>query len=95
MGEEEENDDVIVVRSLFVVERRTSWFSQQSVDSGSGSNFYVRADGTEVEVTAVNMRASDYEWPDKEDRGEVTRWSRTGTPSDRARDADLVLAFEP
>lgn len=61
-----------------------SWFSQQSIDAGCGSFFYLRADGTEVEVTAVNTSAESYDWPDKEDRGDVVAYLRPGQPAERA-----------
>ena len=60
-----------------------AWFSQQAIDAGCGSSVYRRADGSEVEITAVynakNPNVPDrggYAWPDAEYRGLVTEWVR-------------------
>jgi hypothetical protein len=49
-----------------------------------GTAIYARADGTEIEVTAVvdlkQYPDSILKWPDLEDRGEVERYLRKGTP---------------
>ena len=44
-----------------------------------GTVFYLREDGTEVEVTAVYENVDvDYNYPDVEYRGVVTDYNRTG-----------------
>lgn len=55
---------------------RHAWYSRKSANI-YGSVIYTRADGTEVEVTAVNEDINyNYNWPDKEYRGEVVKFLR-------------------
>ncbi len=42
----------------------------------SGTSFYKREDGTEVECTCVAETPSNLKWDDVEDRGPVVSWSR-------------------
>lgn len=50
------------------------YFSQQAVDAGYGSSYYLREDGQRVEVTMVFSANTEdtYRWPDKKFVGIVT-----------------------
>ena len=55
-------------------------YSEQAIAQGYGTNFYSTPDGGEVEVHLVYPpdQVSDYNWPDKEIRGPVFQWLRSG-----------------
>ena len=54
-------------------------YSEAAIRSGSSTVWYLMADGTERELTAVD-RPEVYRFDDAEDRGTPVRWIRDGKP---------------
>ncbi len=63
--------------------RYYGFFSAKTVDQGMGSYWYLRPDGSRVQVTGVYLdpEGSEYHWPDKQSVGEVTRYAGECSPT--------------
>lgn len=54
-------------------------YSKEAIAGGSSTVWYLMADGTEQELTAVD-RPEEYLFADVEDRGKPVKWLRDGRP---------------
>ena len=62
------------------MKKADDWFGLFSEQAANlyGSDFYLDANGREVEVTCLGVDESEYNWPDTVVRGRLSRWVRYG-----------------